>query len=463
MMIASSATVIASADGGPGLLVMKASGISDGDFTRIAGKKRLSLFDCYALAVYNTETMKIQEEHSVQAEARRDQAIGAFLPKVSLKALKPWPGYSNNYVTPSQRSNVSLNARQNLFTGLSEIYQYSAAAKDLRAKKYQAFYGAGRLLLEVAAAYCGVLQNEKKLQTGRDILDLYRKMLNELRRRASIGRSRQSEILRTNSQIYVLEAQIKFQENALASARLSLATVAGMSRDAPLYDIQFLRDPAYDAGKLDEKLADRWDIKSAREQVEYADSNLKSAWSGHLPSAYVEGTYYLYQEKFPIPIYKVDPTSGRISVNTTPTKVRNYSVNLGVELPLFSGWSATNRIREAESVRREAALNYSKTVRLARQEILDSYRTWESSGIETRTLKKALESAEQNYRVVTEEYGRSLVTILDVLTSLTTLQNARDQYESAVIRHGLDRIKLGVAVNEFTGPGARALNNSDKR
>jgi outer membrane protein TolC len=52
------------------------------------------------------------------------------------------------------------------------------------------------------------------------------------------------------------------------------------------------------------------------------------------------------------------------------------------------------------------------------------------------------------------------VTILDVLTSLTSLQNARDEFQRAELQVKLNRISLGVAINEFSGDKIRKLQVS---
>jgi outer membrane protein TolC len=53
--------------------------------------------------------------------------------------------------------------------------------------------------------------------------------------------------------------------------------------------------------------------------------------------------------------------------------------------------------------------------------------------------------------VVMGEYKLNLVTILDVLTSLTDLQSARNDYDRARLQIKLNRIRLAVSINEFSG------------
>jgi hypothetical protein len=56
-----------------------------------------------------------------------------------------------------------------------------------------------------------------------------------------------------------------------------------------------------------------------------------------------------------------------------------------------------------------------------------------------------------------DEYRLNLVTILDVITSLQSLQDDRNDYEKTILQHKLNRIQLGIAINEFTGKNINLL------
>jgi hypothetical protein len=62
--------------------------------------------------------------------------------------------------------------------------------------------------------------------------------------------------------------------------------------------------------------------------------------------------------------------------------------------------------------------------------------------------------------VILAEYRLNLTSILDVLTALSALQTARDDYERIVLQHRINRIRLGVATNEFSGDGIHSLKKA---
>jgi outer membrane protein TolC len=449
-------------------LLRQATGITEDDVKSAAEKREISLFDAYALAVQKTERMAIEGENSIQAQERKLQAIESFLPYFSIRANLALPLPDKNYVSLA-RSAVSLYLRQPIFTGLKEVSRMQSAWSEGRIKEYQLNLGAYELLMEVGVAYYSVLLAERDLKNNEELLDLHNKTLAELQRRVGIGRSRQSEILRTGAQINALQARIKSLRTSRDHARLVLSTLIGIEPVYTLADSPGPGDPSFTVEDTQRLIESRWDVKAAKEQIVSARAGVISAYGTHLPSVYLEGSYVIDQGKQ----YKVDRAKQGLQMalstnplsaiasgylnNGVPPKTRDYYFSFGAELPIFGGDITFAKVREANSVKRQADLIYTQMLRVARQDIADSFQVWESSKIELEAYRKALTYAEENNRVVAGEYRLNLVTILDVLTALTSLQSARYDYERALLQLKLNRIRLGIATNEFSGEKIRAL------
>jgi outer membrane protein len=421
-------------------LLEEVTGITDSDVMKAGSKKVLTLFDVYALAVKKTEAMAIEGEKYIQAETRKSQAIGAMLPRVSLRATKIYPETKTG-TYPSSRTNMSLYARQPIITGLQEWYSYKGSQYEIRLRRYELFHNAGLFLMEVAQYFYRVLRIEQTLKDKEEIIALYKKTMDELRRRVRVGRSRQTEVLRVNTEIFKLEADIKSLQKELKSARMALSALSSISPKSILKEGE-LSGFAYSPEGLQGLMRDRWDIRAAREEVRFAETRLRVEQGGHLPTIYLEGYYRLYER---------DKTG------------RDYYGALGAELPLFSGGIVSARIREAESARRQAKLRLSRTLRNAETDIRDAYQRWESTQKEMEAYKNALVTAERNYRAIMREFRLNLVTILDVFTALTSLYNAREDYETIKLQNSLNRIRLGVAVSEFSGSDIQQLRDRSEQ
>ena len=410
----------------------KASGITDKDCADASAKKIMGLFDLYALAVKNSEKVAISGEGLKQAEARKSQAFSAFLPKISLRASSEIPRNGTKKPGGTSASNsIYLYGRQPLMTGLDEWAAFRGAKYDVKMNDYLMKYSAAQMLSEVSYGFFRILQIEKNLESSAEILKLYMKNIEDLERRARLGKSRQSEVLTASSEMHKLEAEIVSLKNELESARLGISSVSGINlNDKNLKDDIALDPPAEINENLKNLVESRWDVRIASENVKIAEARLLAAKGGFLPSLYIEGIYRLYQ---------------------SPDTSSDYNVLFGAELPLFSGGYTLAKISEAESGLEQAGLELKQAMRLAEQDIIDSYQTWKNSENEVEAYRKALEWAEENYKTTLRDYYLNLVTILDVTTSLKSLQSAINDYDRVILQNKFNRILLGISINEITG------------
>jgi len=415
------------------------TGIGPEDLKQASRKDVLTLFDAYVLSLHRAEGLPIAGEDYMQAVARRRQAIGSFLPRISLKAQKIFPEDNVRNQSVVNGSGVSLYGRQPIITGLDEWSAFKLARSDIAFRRMQIGDAANAILLDVARSFYQLLQVEFSLKNREEVIGLHRRMLSELHRRVAVGRSRRSEVLKTLSQVAMLEAEVQSLKNERERAIRDFQTVTNTPPGLKIVDYDSMDSPP-PLKKAEDALVRRWDIKSSGYELDIARAKLCAARGGHLPSLYLEGAYRLYQEN----------SSG----------ARDYYMGLGAELPIFSGGITSARVREAESLVRQTKLRKSLVTRRALQDITDAAEGYRSSGEEAVAYRKALDAAERNYRSTVREYGLNLVTILDVLTSLTLLRQTRDDYERMVLQHRLDRIRLGVSTGEFTGKGVAVLKNA---
>ncbi|HNX57841.1 MAG TPA: TolC family protein [Spirochaetota bacterium] len=424
-------------------MVLEASGVTDDDIKAAESKKAVSLFDAFALSVRNTEALPIIGENVIQSRSVRNQAIGAYLPKVSLNAARPIP--DNNPPSGATGSLPSktyayIYARQPIITGLNELSGIELASKSESISRNTLALTAQQQFLLISQKYYLVCQLQETLKTDRDIIDLYRKNRGELVRRVSVGKNRQNDVLSTDAQIARLDAQIISITSQLETARNDLISSAGLRADTDIAGGIDLPPPSFTPDDTRTAAYKRYEVLIAQQNVELAGINLKAAWGGHLPTVYLEGNYRLYNES------KVDADK--------------FYAAITASLPIFNGGITQEKVSQAESMKRQANLNLSQTVRTVEESIRTSYDTWNSAVKQSDAYKRALESAERNYNVTMNDYRLNLVTILEVITALTNLQQARNDYSAALLSAGLARIHLGTSIGEFPGGGNSVLRNA---
>jgi len=412
--------------------ILEMHDLTPADIESASGRGTLSLYEVFILALDKNSGLAIERERSIQADSRRSQAIGYYLPRISLRGAKMFPDDGAG----SQRTGVSLYARQNIFTGLTEYARIKSSGYELKMRASLLYYSSGTLLLDSALGFYSVLQLEQSIKNREETLKLYRGIASELRRRANLGRTKRSEVLLTEAQIQKLEAEILSLKNDLHRTRLGLVTLAGVDINSEFSDRIQLPDPELDLEKCLSGLMNRPEVEAAGYDVEIAKQNLLEAKGGHLPTAYLEGSYSLYSK-------------GASS--------RDYSASLGLELPIFSGGITRARVKESESKLRESKLRLAAVTDSAGEDLTDAWKTWQSSAGQVEAFRAAVSMAEKSHAAVMNEYRLNLTGILDVFNSLRELQNARDEFSRREFQHALNRIRLGVATCEFRGVKAKML------
>jgi outer membrane protein TolC len=240
--------------------------------------------------------------------------------------------------------------KQPLISGLYEVAGFKGSCHEIAIRRDMLAYNASLLLNDVAFVFFQIIQIEKSLKNNEQILDNYRKIVNELNRRIGVGKSRKSEVLRTYGQLYAAEARIRSLRNELGRKRLEFTVLSGVPAESALTDTGDIPGPDISIDDIKKMIDNRHDIKASRGQVKLADTRMWEAIGGHFPSAYLGGSYRLYQDN--------------------PQTNREFYGSLGFEVPLFIG-EVPGRAEEMWSLRRQAELNLAKNARNAEKEIRD--------------------------------------------------------------------------------------------
>jgi len=142
-----------------------------------------------------------------------------------------------------------------------------------------------------------------------------------------------------------------------------------------------------------------------------------------------------------------------ISVSAGPTwaEVDRVTANGGiigvtVDLPIFSGFDTTYRVRAAEA---QVDVRTAQRDRLRNQVALDVWKAYQSLTTATQSLKTTLDlvaSAEQSERVALGRYKAGVGTVLDLLTAQSALASARLQRIQAALDWFVFRATLAQSV-----------------
>ncbi len=366
----------------------------------------LTLSECYRLALKRSEAIAIHRELLKATEGRFLQAFGAILPHASFDlSEKRQDGAGGSAFTLKEIPERKFFFTQPLFSGFKEFAAMAGSRAERRERLAEQRRAEQLLFADVADAFhllleeredAGALQQMRIALTGR---------LDELKERGRLGRSRQSEIVSAETQLRRVEAEIERVRGQEITARQLLEFLTGREQIGEIVN-DVVELPAIGAEEACVAQASgRPDVQAAKEARQVADKNIFVTQAKLWPTANLESNYYTK---------RVGVTSGV-----------DWDVTLKVDVPLFQGGQAVGATQEAIAQARAAKLRAQQAERQAELEIRGAYANWRTAVQRREALAKALASAEENYRLQTDDYRLSLVSNLDVLQALQALQDAR--------------------------------------
>lgn len=222
---------------------------------------------------------------------------------------------------------------------------------------------------------------------------------------------------------------------AEGEARNALGTLAyalGFRADQPLAlaampappaDSDFFKDVE---ALIGEAQARRPDLKAAEAQVKAAQAGVDLARAQGRPTLALAG--------------------GPLWQDTAGTTLRGNSIGLSLNVPIFSGFDTTYRVRAAEA---QTEVRSAQRERLGNQVALDVWKAYQSlttAGQSLKTTADLVASAEQSERVALGRYKAGVGTVLDLLTAQSALASARVQRIQAELDWNVFRATLAQAM-----------------
>ncbi|MBK8575008.1 MAG: TolC family protein [Elusimicrobia bacterium] len=370
----------------------------------------LTLDACYRLALERSESVGLSEEDVRRGEAQYAQLRSGILPSVGFRATEKFqdtagsPSSANGTLVRGDQVEASFYGKQTIFAGFREFAAMKGQKEEIAARQETVSRSKILLYEDVAGLFFTIADRDQEMESLQNLIRLSTDRVQELKKRLAIGRSRESEILSTESQAANLESRWEsargFREAALAVLNTLLrAQVTAIMDDQP---------DAVAPASIDrylERVAQRPDVRSAESRRLSRAQFVKSARRIYLPTLDLTGNYYVK----------------RVGANEPIDWDALFSLNA----PFYTGGQTQSLVRLAESDERTAALQLSQVRRDAEGEVRERHRNLLSLLSQMEKLKRSADLAERNYTVQRNEYRLGLVNNLDVLAALNTWQDTQ--------------------------------------
>lgn len=396
----------------------------------------ITLWEAFTSAKAQSEQLAASQAGVDEAGLRVRELWGAVQPAVALQAsefLQDEAGGGSGVqgtLNRPDRPEAKLTLSQPLFSGFREFLALKAARARRDGLEGDLARASSLLYRDVARAFHDLLAIQKELETRRATVLLTAERVKDLEGRAKLGRSRASEVLQ--AKVLQSEAESLLPDVAgretVAQEVLSFLT----GRPAPLEPVEAEPAPAPPLEDVLRRVRARSDLRARREELAGAEFLEKAARRERWPSASMVGNYYLKRVGFQQDI--------------------KWDVTFLASLPLYLGGAVTARVGQAGSRTRAAQWRLKGAERLAESEALRAHARLEAELTRSRALTLATELAEKNAKAQAEDYKLGVVTNLDVLGALTSLQDVRLDLERSRFDAAFYRAELEAAWGGPEGP-----------
>lgn len=385
-------------------------------------QKKWTLDDCINYAMENNVSMKLARLQKQSAQEDVEQSKAALLPTLSA-STNQGVGYSPFDNTGADKTyyngTYNVNAQWTVWNGgqntntvkLNKLAQEQA---DLSATET-----ANSLQEQITKLYVQILYQAEAIEVNRQSLETSKKNEERGQQMVEVGKMSKADLAQLTAQRASSEYSIVEAETQLSKYKLQLKQVLDLKEDFDVAipittDQQVLAAIPSLSSVYEAALTQRPEIKNAKLDIESTDLKLKIAKAGKLPTISVSGG--------------ASTSTNSMSSTGWGTQMKNglgLSAGVGVSIPIFDGRKTKTAVNKARLAQEQAQVQYDN-------EQIDLYTTIEGYWLDAvnnqqkfRSASATVESEQQSYDLLTEQFNLGLKNIVELLTGKDKLLTAQ--------------------------------------
>src|SRR5688572_17008345 len=381
----------------------------------------ISLDEAVRLAQRNAPSA-VQARGQVRASnSAVRSAYGAFLPNLNFSLgqtqsrgrRQGQEGTLVDYVAPASYS-TGLNSTLTLFEGGRRFAELSQSRADVGAAEANEIAQEFNISLQVKQEYYSILAARESEAAARAQLEQAEQQLRAATARVRAGAATMSDSLRSviqvgNARLALLTARNSVRDASAALTRLVASQVMVTARPADTLD---LPPTPVDSVTLLQLAEGGPAVRQAEAQFRAARAGVRVARSSYLPS--LDMTFRRSGSGFDS---QYGLGSGSLAYSRT--------LSFGLNFPVFNNFAREDQIVRA-NVQEDVAEAQLRDARLlARQNLIQQVGALRTAEERIRIQQASVAAAQEDLRVQQQRYNLGASTLLDLLTSQTTLDNAR--------------------------------------
>ncbi len=331
---------------------------------------------------------------------------------------------TNQFVNQSVTSlNGNLISNVTLFQGFQKLNQISQNKLQMEADKSSTQKVKNDLILAVVTNYLSVLNAQDLLVAAKQQLDISLQQLDREQKFYDVGNKTLADLSQAKAQLATAELNVTNAQNQVDLSFLNLAQLLELDPsipfevEKPVIDTVKDVNTSYTAAEVfktaytafpDIKLADLR-IQVSRKAIDVAKGNYYPVLSlqGALGTRYSNGSFL------------------NNSFNSQIQDNFNQSVGLGLNIPIFNGFSARSSVRKAKISLQNAEINEQLAKNTLNKVVNQAVYDLRAAEKRYNSAQSAFESSKDAFNVIEQRYAVGLINSLDFNQAQTNLNKAQ--------------------------------------
>ena len=391
-------------------------------------ERELGIEQAVAIALANQPTIQNRVSAYVAAQQRVAQALSPLLPQLSGQ----WNGFQNKnsvQVTGAGgtdgRPSACRRRPPRTVTGSLLLFDFGknwaatdAAKANSEFARESVELQRDLIALAVKQSYYNLLLSSRLVVVNAQALDRADLNLRSAKGFFEVGTRPRFDVTRAEVDVANARVSLIRAQNSVSLSRIALNTGMGIAVNAPTRVVDIL---AYEPFPLDrdslvaEALRRRAEYRQAKYQVDAAEATARQTFRNFFPDIVASGTYGGTRSEF--------------------AEIYSYGVQLNWSI--FDGGNKMARYKEAKALLDSAKANVRDTELTIWQQVEQAYVNLISAEEQIGAAQKAVESAQENFRLSQGRFDAGVGTIIELTDAQLALTQAQSTQAQALTDYRL--------------------------
>ena len=394
--------------------------------------KVFSLSECVSISVETSPQVLYSQADITEKEYSLSSSKKDLYPSLFFKygyryapdAYSPF-GVENYY-------NYIFSIEQPIYRGRSLVTGVELGELDLEFSKADMTRTKNDIILAAHEAYYNLLKTRKFVEVAKQSLEERKAHLKDSRAFFKAGLIPKNEMLQSEVQLAGAEIELIRTMNLsiIALARLNTLLRRPVETEIQVEDI-LKYEPSEISWELAVEQAKKFrpELKQSDISIEQADKNIILTRAPYLPAVSVSANYLKQGDNLLAGSYPLGPSEVKTAEAT-------------IEWRFWAWGQSKDKVASAKHNMKKAQENQSELLDNIILQVREAFVDIKESEYNIGVTEKAIEHAEEDYRINQSRYKAQLSTTTDVLDAQTRLTRARINYYNALYNHHISLTRL---------------------